>query len=111
MRLAGLHPAVRARAQLALDYAKQQGVPVTVTSTFRSVNQQRKLYTDYLNGQSRFPANPPGASAHNYGLAWDSVVADQFIDWWTRVREAFGFRVPANDWIHAEVPAWSQYVR
>lgn len=110
MRLSGLHPAVRARAEMALNYAQKAGVPVTVTSTYRSIDQQRKLYQNYLNGTSRFPANPPGASGHNYGLAWDSVVADPYISWWVRVREAFGFRVPANDWIHAEVPSWQQYV-
>lgn len=108
MTLAGLHPAVRQRARLAIDYAMRQGVPVQVTSTFRSIEHQRKLYTDYLNGQSQFPANPPGLSAHNYGLAWDSVVPEGYVSWWTRVREAFGFRVPPNDWIHAEVPNWQR---
>jgi hypothetical protein len=111
MVLAGLQRPVRARAQMALDYARKLGVPVTVTSTFRSNTQQRLLYQRYLNGSSRFPANPPGQSAHEYGLAFDSVVADPYREWWTRVREAFGFRVPRNDWIHAEVPDWLTWPR
>jgi hypothetical protein len=95
---------------MALDYAQKFGVPVTVTSSYRSIEQQRKLYAAYKAGNSRFPANPPGYSGHNYGLAWDSVVPDPYREWWGRVREAFGFRVPANDWIHAEVPNWQRYV-
>jgi hypothetical protein len=110
MTLAGLHPRVRQRGQLALNYAKQQGIYVQVTSTYRSIDQQRKLYNAYLAGTSQFPANPPGQSAHNYGLAWDSVVAPDYRQWWTRVREAFGFRVPSNDWIHAEVPEWKEWL-
>lgn len=96
---------------MALDYAKQVGVPVTVTSTYRSMAQQQQLYTNYLAGRSQFPANPPGASGHNYGLAWDSVVPEAFREWWTSVRGYFGFKVPANDWIHAEVPNWQELVR
>lgn len=110
MRLTGLHPQVRQRAQLALDWANKAGVSVTVTSTRRSAREQGQLYTNYLNGTSRFPANPPGYSAHQYGLAWDSVVAEPYVAWWGTVREAFGFRVPPNDWIHAEVPNWQELV-
>ena len=108
--LSGLHPEVRRRVQLALDFARSQRVPVTVTSTFRSLGQQRKLYAAFQAGRSQFPANPPGQSGHNYGLAWDSVVPEAYIGWWGRVREAVGFRVPANDWIHAEVPNWQRLI-
>jgi peptidoglycan L-alanyl-D-glutamate endopeptidase CwlK len=110
MTLAGLHPVVRARAQLALDFARQQGVTVEVTSARRSISQQAKLYAEYKAGRSQFPANPPGLSGHNYGLAWDSVVDEPYRGWWTQVRQYFGFRVPPNDWIHAEVPNWQRYV-
>lgn len=109
MQLTGLHPVVRQYAQYCLDWAKQNGVPVTVTSARRSREQQAKLYRDWLAGRSKFPANPPGFSGHEYGLAWDSWVAPEYRDWWKQVREAVGFRVPPNDWIHAEVPDWQDW--
>lgn len=42
-----------------------------VTSTLRSLDSQRALYQNYLAGCSRFPAAPPGRSAHGRGLAFD----------------------------------------
>jgi len=109
-RLRGLDPNVREAAEWTLMVADYYGIPVTVTSGYRSWRKQQELYTRYRSGQSRFPANPPGSSSHEYGLSFDSVVADEWIPWWTRVREYAGFRVPPNDWIHAEVPNWRQYV-
>jgi LAS superfamily LD-carboxypeptidase LdcB len=42
-----------------------------VTSSWRSYSEQWMLYRRYLNGQSKYPAAPPGRSMHNYGRAWD----------------------------------------
>lgn len=113
----GIQPAVR----WCLAVAEYYGVGVTVTSGKRSSSEQRRLYEQYAKCvregtfgtprcPTRWPANPPGTSAHEYGLAWDSVVDARYQDWWNRVREAAGFRVPRNDAIHAEVPNWRQYV-
>lgn len=46
-----------------------------VTSTRRTHAEQKRLYEKYLQGQSRFPAKPPGQSAHEFGYAFDMVVS------------------------------------
>jgi LAS superfamily LD-carboxypeptidase LdcB len=103
VRLSGLRPDVRERAQWCLEVAAYFGVPVTVTSTLRSSQEQGALYSRYLAGKSEFPAAPPGSSKHEHGLAWDSWVPPEYRDWWVAVRRYVGFRVPDSDWIHAEV--------
>ena len=118
-RLAGLDPNVREAAEWALYWADYYGVPVTVTSGYRSWETQARLRRNYeacvASGEfgrtpgCRFPANRPGDSAHNWGWAWDSTVPDQYQDWWDYVRELAGFKVLANDRIHAEVPDWRSY--
>lgn len=119
--LRGLHPEVRAAAEWALGWARHYGVPVTVTSTFRPWAEQSELRRRWeANGRPRScvrisgrlvcPANEPGDSAHNFGLAFDSTVPAWAQDWWTMVRELAGFHVLRNDIIHAEVPNWRQHV-
>lgn len=117
--LRGLDPVVRERAQIAMDIAAYYGVPVTLTSTYRPWEQQERLYRVYLDcrargevgqpGPCKYPANRPGDSAHNFGWAWDSVVPEQYQDWWDAVRRWVGFEVLPNDRIHAQVPNWRQY--
>jgi hypothetical protein len=121
--LRGLHPAVRDAATWCLDVASYYKVPVTVTSAVRPWAEQEALrrryesclargervYPDNPDSACRFPANEPGDSAHNFGLAWDSWVPPEYREWWTAVREYAGFRVPSNDWVHAEYPDWRQY--
>lgn len=118
--LAGLVPEVRERAELALAWARYYGLDPEVTSTYRTWAEQSRLYGQYQTclaaGETvspdnpkaacHYPANPPGQSAHNYGLAWDSVVEDHEWWTWTYLREAAGFYCPPNDRIHAEVPNW-----
>ena len=108
--LRGLHPEVRERAEIALEWAEHFGIPVRVTSTFRTWTDQLELRNRWLAGKSRFPANAPGDSSHNYGLSWDSVVSPQHQDLWNRIRQFVGFAVPGNDLIHAEVPGWRRFV-
>ena len=118
--LRGLHPEVREAAEATLEWARHYKIPVQVTSTFRSWEQQTKLRKNYERclAEGRFPsppdckwpANRPGDSAHNYGLAWDSWVPDEWWWAWNWLRRYAGFHVPANDQIHAEVPQWRQYV-
>ena len=107
----GLNPAVKSAVEWCFEAARLNGLQPTVTSTYRSLSEQRKLYRDFLAGKSPYPANPAGQSGHNYGLAWDSWVPDAQMPLWTAIREAAGFRVPANDLIHAEVPSWPELVR
>jgi RHS repeat-associated protein len=51
--------------------ASNAGLMVTVSSGFRSYSKQAELYSRWKNGQSKYPAAPPGRSAHNGGLAVD----------------------------------------
>lgn len=44
-----------------------------VTSTYRTYQQQAKLYADYIAGRSSLPANRPGYSLHERGMAIDIV--------------------------------------
>lgn len=120
MKLRGLNEALRPNAQWALDVAAYYRVPVEVTSVYRSTSEQRELYDNYLwclrsgqfgrTAECRYPANRPGDSAHNYGLAWDSVVSPEFQGWWDYVRRYAGFEVLPNDRIHAQLPNWRSYL-
>jgi hypothetical protein len=119
--LRGLHPQVREAADWALGWAAYYSVPVTVTSTYRSWAEQRALRARWEEclrtgragqpGPCQYPANQPGDSAHNWGLAWDSTVPPEYQSWWNAVRRAAGFEVLDNDQIHAQVPQWRQYVQ
>ena len=110
MSLAGLVSWARPAARWALDVARYYGVPVTVTSVKRSRRKQAELRRAWEEGRSPWPANRPGESAHEFGMAWDSTVPDRYMAWWVHVRQLAGFRVPAGDVIHAEVPDWRRYV-
>ena len=118
--LSGLNPGLRPAAQWTLDVAAHYGVPVTVTSVYRSWQSQRELYDRYRRsveagtfrrpGGVQYPANRPGDSAHNWGLAWDSTVPERYQEWWNYVRRLAGFEVLPNDVIHAQLPNWRDYV-
>lgn len=54
--------------------ARAHGMEPVVTSTYRSLAHQRRLYRARLAGRHPLPVAPPGRSAHNYGLAFDMVV-------------------------------------
>lgn len=120
VKLAGLSEHVREAAAWCLQWADFYQVPVTVTSGYRSWEDQARLRRNYegclaegafgRRPDCKFPANRPGDSAHNYGLAWDSSVPREYQPWWTYVRELAGFEVLPNDVVHAQVPSWRQYV-
>lgn len=57
--------------------AREYGINAQITSGYRSRAQQAKLYSDYINGYSQYPANPPGYSMHEKGMAIDVVADDQ----------------------------------
>lgn len=105
-----LAPGLSEYALGPVRWAEYYGVPVTVTSVYRSAADQRRLRDAYLAGDSRYPAAAPGDSAHQYGLAWDSTVPEQYQAWWDYVRQAYGWQVPSNDRIHAQVPSWRTFV-
>lgn len=114
--LRGLHSEVRRAAELLLQDADAMGMRVEVTSGFRSLEEQNILRDRFEKcvaagrfpspPDCKYPANRPGDSAHNFGLAFDSAVQVGSEAEWKSLRESYGFRVPANDPIHAEVPGW-----
>lgn len=106
VQLRGLAQWVRPYADYALELARYYGVPVTVTSVYRGWQEQAELRRAYEAGRSRWPANAPGDSAHNFGLAFDSAVPPEYQEAWDAIRRYIGFNVPGNDRIHAEVPNW-----
>lgn len=120
LKLNGLNPSVRELADWCLQVAEYYGIPVTVTSGYRSWADQERLWTNYqqclLTGSygvtpdCRYPANRPGDSAHNYGLAWDSSVPADWQAAWDYIRRYAGFEVLENDRVHAQVPEWRKYV-
>lgn len=111
---------MREAAEWCLDVADHYGVSVTVVSGKRSRAEQTRLWTNFQQclrsgrfGRTKdcqYPANPPGESAHEFGLAWDSSVSPELVSWWTLVRRTAGFTVLENDLPHAEAPNWRAYV-
>jgi len=63
-------------AAIALDAAVWgSGLQGRFTSTRRSRSEQVRLYRAYVSGRHPFPVAPPGASAHEYGEAFDYLVS------------------------------------
>ncbi len=60
-----------------VNIAAAAGLSPRVSSARRSHAQQALLYRRFLAGQSRFPAAPPGHSAHELGLAFDLWINDE----------------------------------
>jgi LAS superfamily LD-carboxypeptidase LdcB len=69
-----LDPRLAPIAQAFVDYLRQQGCHVEVTSTYRSPAKQRKLYARYLRGDTPYSVAPPGNSQHELRRAFDVVV-------------------------------------
>jgi len=112
IQLRGLHPVVREAAEQAVRYAESYGIPVTVTSGYRSWEEQERLRNRWLQGQNPYPANAPGDSSHNWGLGFDSWVPEPYWPAWDYIRSAIGFRIyPDRDRVHAEYPGWRGVVK
>lgn len=109
LQLAGLDTRLREHAERTVEYARQLGVAPVVTSTRRSASEQARLYANWKAGLNKYPVAPVGQSAHQYGVAWDSVVPPEQQALWNAVRRAFGWYVPEGDLVHAEFPNWTAY--
>lgn len=68
-----LIPALRPFANRLLAEASRRGFLVQITSVRRTTGVQAQLYRNYINGRSKYPAAPPGHSAHEQGRAFDIV--------------------------------------
>ena len=124
--LRGLYPELRPYAEYSIRLAEANGLTPQVTSVYRGLTQQQRLRTNWEQCKARglypssaslgyglscaYPANRPGDSGHNYGLAWDSWVPKEQMATWTAIREWVGWTVPSHDQIHAELPQWRAYV-
>lgn len=72
--VSGLQPWLEPYAVYLLSLAGRSAP--RVTSVYRSIAEQTRLYRRYLAGQHPYPVAPPGRSFHNYGRAWDMVASD-----------------------------------
>lgn len=121
--LNGLDPGFRAYAELAIAVMQlvtggqlvtltplvvSGGLAPTITSGRRTNAEQQALYEQ--RDTNPYPVNRPGDSAHEFGLAFDSWVPDEYFPLWREVREYVGLRVPDNDRVHAEWPGWRDLV-
>ncbi|SRR5713101_3585981 len=66
----GLHPETREKIVALQRAAREIGARLILTSGFRDIKKQADLVR---TGRAITPARP-GASTHNYGLAFDAVV-------------------------------------
>ena len=123
--LRGLHPQLRPYAEYAMQVAEANGIRPEVTSVYRGMALQGRLRDNWERCVDRglypskaqlqygmscaYPANRPGDSGHNYGLAWDSWVPEDQMSTWAAIRQWVGWQVPEHDLIHAELTDWRQY--
>jgi len=87
-----LHPGLVPWARWIYAVGKNQSGRLVVTSARRSRAKQTKLRQRWERGLSKIPANRPGTSLHEFGLAFDlaQIGVDPFEDdllpwlghWW-----------------------------
>lgn len=72
--LSDLHPACKAKAEKFLELAKQNGIDLLVTSTYRDNESQAALYAQGRSKPGIIVTNArPGQSWHNWRCAFDVV--------------------------------------
>lgn len=93
-----LEPHLVPWAKWILAVGRQYDGRLVTTSARRSSAKQARLYDLYIRGQSKIPANRPGTSLHEYGLAFDLArigkepLGDPLLAWLGRVWEYYGGR-------------------
>ncbi len=105
-----LHPLLSARFAVAKSFARADGVTLTLTSGFRSLERQRMLFDRevVIRGSETEAAKwvlPPQFSHHPQGLAIDVNYPGEKLGayWLERHGSRFGLcRVYANEWWHFE---------
>lgn len=108
-----LVPELRPYAEQLLNAASAAGLNPTVTSTVRTYAQQKALWDRYQAGRSKYPAAPPGASAHEYGWAFDMDVYphDALADVGAYWQDLGGTWGGDRDPVHFELPGASEAAR
>jgi len=85
-------------AKWIYDVGKYNDGRLVVTSARRSRAKQAELRQRWLSGKSTIPANRPGTSLHEYGLAFDLArlgidpLNDPLLNWLGAVWESVGGR-------------------
>ena len=93
-----LQPDLAPYALWLYRYGKQFDGRLVVTSARRSSSKQAELRRKWESGESKIPANRPGTSLHEYGLAFDmarlgiSALQDPFLMYLGEVWEWMGGR-------------------
>jgi len=80
-----LHPIVRLKADVFKELCKKDGIEVLIYFTYRSVNEQNKLYQigrRGVEGERIVTKAKGGESAHNYRAAFDCVPLKDGQPWW-----------------------------
>jgi len=81
-----------------LKIGKYYDQKLVVTSARRSSAKQAQLYWYWKKGISDIPANPPGTSLHEFGLAFDLArigvdpLSDPLLNWLGAVWTSWGGR-------------------
>jgi LAS superfamily LD-carboxypeptidase LdcB len=86
----------------ATEYSQlTNGKKLQINSSFRSMEEQQRLYDDYVSGRSTIPAAPPGSSKHQMGQAVD---VQNYMDPMAikALNNAGLFQKIANDPVHFE---------
>ena len=109
-KLTDLLPELQPFARDLIAAAGAAGLQPRVTSTLRTYADQKRLYSRYLAGASPYPAAPPGRSAHEYGYAFDMIVAPLSAladvgDYWEQQGGIWGGRI--GDDVHFEYPGFT----
>jgi len=96
--LGTLHPELIHYAKYLYKIGKYYDQKLVVTSARRSSSKQALLYARWKQGLSDIPANRPGTSLHEYGLAFDLArigvdpLADPLLNWLGAVWTSWGGR-------------------
>ncbi len=96
--LGTLDPRLTPWAKWIYAVGKHYDGRLVVTSARRSRSKQAQLYYRYIQGQSQIPANRPGTSLHEHGLAFDLArigkppLGDPLLNWLGQVWEYYGGR-------------------
>ena len=97
-------------AKWLYQLGKQYDGRLVVTSAYRSMAKQQRLWDRWNSGESNIPAAPPGKSLHQYRLAFDMArigvdpLNDPLLTWlgtvWVHVGGRYG---GAGDPVHFDV--------
>ena len=119
--LSGLWPPFAEAVRYLLAWCQSYNLEAQITSGYRSCEEQAALYSqgrtpyEIAHGVSKHGTGgavtdaPPGASAHNYGLAVDVEGRDQAAV--ISLARAIGFGTVSWDPAHIEWPGWSSLVQ